>query len=101
MACELKRRCRDLAYVRTADGFEVDFLVTAQDGSTQLIQVADDVGDVKTFEREIRALLEAGAEFRHARRPLIANRSAPRRVLMPKEVEFVPLWRWLLSPSVT
>jgi predicted AAA+ superfamily ATPase len=100
VACELKRRCRDLAFVRTESGLEVDFLAIAQDGSEQLIQVAEDIGDVNTFEREVRSLLEAGAEHPHARKVLIANRPAPRNSTMPRDVEFVPLLRWLLSPSV-
>ena len=100
VACELKRRCRDLTYVRTENGLEVDFLAIAQDGSEQLIQVAENIGDLNTFEREVRSLLEAGVEHPHARKLLIANRPAPRDSTMPRDVEFVPLWRWLLWPSV-
>ncbi|MCA8974903.1 MAG: ATP-binding protein [Planctomycetes bacterium] len=100
VACELQRRCRDLAYVRTEQGHEVDFLATASDGSTHLIQVAEDVGDARTLQREIRSLIAAAAQHKGARQTLIVHRPIPRDVEVPQGVEVVVLWRWLLAPTV-
>ena len=100
VACELKRRCRDLSYVKTESGLEVDFLATAGDGRSQLIQVAADVRDAATFEREIRSLLEAATAHPDARKLLIVDRPIPRAVDVPTGVELVKLWRWLLEPAV-
>ena len=99
VACELLRRSRSLAYVRTAHGHEVDFLATETDGSTQLIQVAAEIGEKPTFEREVRALLGAAAEFPAARRILISEGLPPRGSNVPEGVEVVQAWRWLLGLS--
>ncbi|MFY9345508.1 MAG: ATP-binding protein, partial [Planctomycetota bacterium] len=100
VACELQRWCREVAYVRTASGFEVDFLATARDGTEHLVQVAADVRDAATFDREIRALHDAAAAHPRARRILIVDRPLPRGVEVGKGIEVVKLWRWLLAPSV-
>lgn len=87
--------------MRTEQGHEVDFLAVASDGGAHLVQAAEDVGNASTFERELRSLLEAGAEYRGARKTLIVNRPVPRGVEAPKGVDVVALWRWLLAPTVT
>ena len=101
VACELQRQRMSLAYVKTAEGHEVDFLATASDGSTQLIQVAGEIGDAGTLEREIRALQGASAEFPDARRLLIAEGPPSRGTRIPDGIEVLPMWRWLLDPSIT
>lgn len=100
VACELKRWCRDLSYVKTDSGLEVDFLVTAGDGSPQLIQVAADVRDAATFEREIRSLQDAATAHPRARKLLIVDRPIPRAVEVPTGIELVKLCRLLLEPSI-
>lgn len=101
VACELMRQSRTLAYVKTTQGHEVDFLATAPDGSTQLIQVAADIGKMETFEREVRALLGATAEFPEAQKILISETQPPRGAIIPQEVKLLPAWRWLLHPRCT
>jgi predicted AAA+ superfamily ATPase len=99
-ACELARRRMNLAYVRTSEGHEVDFLATAPDGSAQLIQVAAEIGNRDTFEREIRALQGAAAEFPRARKVLIAEGPPPAGIRVPDGIEILRMWRWLLEPTV-
>ena len=101
VACELRRQGMSLAYAKTAQGHEVDFLTTSLDGTTQLIQVAAEIGNVATFEREIRALQGASVEFPTARKMLIADGTPPRGVSAPAGIEVLQLWRWLLDPSLT
>jgi predicted AAA+ superfamily ATPase len=66
LALELQRRGAEIAYVRTAEDFEVDFLVRYPEGKRELIQVCADSGDPETFERETRALVAAAREQRQA-----------------------------------
>ena len=98
VACELLRRGSSLAYVKTAQGHEVDFLATTADGSTQLIQLASDLSNRETFEREVRALLGAASEFPEAQKVLISESQPPRGTALPNDVKLVPTWRWLLHP---
>jgi predicted AAA+ superfamily ATPase len=97
VACEFQRHSRDLAYVKTAGGGEVDFLATRYDGSRTLAQVASDLTDRGTFDREIQSLVEAVEDFPDARRVLLCETSPPRGGSIPKGIEVIPVWRWLLD----
>lgn len=56
---ELKRLGYKVYYFQTLDGYEIDFLAQAPRGNKKLFQVAWDIDDPKTLDREQRAL-EAG-----------------------------------------
>ena len=80
--------------MRTPSGYEVDFLAVFPDGSTELIQVCADLGDDSVRQRELRALLEAGQEFPHARKRVIT-------LALPQEsvegIEWTLASEWLLA----
>lgn len=59
MLHECLRRSESVAYVRTASGYEVDYLMSHYDRSQTLIQVCVDINDAQTLERGVRALQEA------------------------------------------
>ena len=99
MACELSRECRDLAYYRTRDGFEVDFLATSNHGNEQLVQVCVDLSDPATRDREVRALESAHKERPSARRILLCMDDPPADAALPPGLQVVPVWRWLTSRS--
>jgi uncharacterized protein len=95
---ELERRGAEISYVRTASGFEVDFLVRYPEGHRELIQVCADLDLPATREREIRALIEARSEYRDASLHLISL--APEVPSgLPKDVRWQPASAWLLTPS--
>ncbi len=99
VACELMRESRDLAYVKTQDGREVDFLATAYDGTERLIQVASDISEPSTFKRELLALQSAATEFPHAEKILLTETEPPRNTDIPDDIRIIPVWRWLLEFS--
>ncbi|HUC77853.1 MAG TPA: ATP-binding protein [Vicinamibacterales bacterium] len=95
---ELERRGADVSYVRTASGFEVDFLARYPEGDRELIQVCAELDTPATRERETRALLDAHREHRDASLHLISL--APE---IPPDLPRNMVWHsvatWLLSPS--
>jgi predicted AAA+ superfamily ATPase len=95
VACELARSARDLTYYKTADGLEVDFLVTDFYGQRQLIQVTADVSPNDTLAREIRALMAAAQEQPDAESWLLCENLPPADGDLPKNIRVLPLWRWL------
>jgi len=97
IACELLRRGKGLAYVKTPQGHEVDFLATHEDGTEQLIQVASNIDAIPTFEREMRALLGATVEHPKAEKLLLSETPPPRNVTLPPGVQWMPAWKWLLK----
>ncbi|MBI5684020.1 MAG: ATP-binding protein [Verrucomicrobia bacterium] len=97
---ELERRRCERAYVRTREGFEVDFLATPMTGKPALIQVCADVSDAATRHREFHALEAARAE--HQKLPallLTANSTglSHARSEAPKGVAVRPAWEWMLE----
>ncbi len=59
---ELLRQGAEVGYLRTSDGFEVDFHARFPDGRRELIQVCADLSDSATRRRELRALQQALVE---------------------------------------
>lgn len=94
---ELERRGFELAYVRTAEGYEVDFLAQRAGDAPLLIQACLESEGDETWERELRAL-EAGAAAHPGARPFLVTRDAvpPRRPL-PDGLTWAPAARWLLE----
>lgn len=97
VAIELERRRLDRTYVRTPEGFEVDFLVREPGGREELIQVTADATDPATMERELRALEAAGKVHPRAERRLLTltRDTLPARV--PRGVVAQPAYEWLLA----
>jgi hypothetical protein len=90
---ELERRGARVSYVRTRDGYEVDFFARDPAGGASLIQVCADLGDPATREREMRALLAAAGEHPRAGLELIAlslegTGEAPKPVVVHQATEW-------------
>ncbi len=98
---ELERRRCDVTYVRTPEGYEVDFLARRAGGDAELIQVCADLADPATGDRELRALATAGARFPRARRRLLTLHREGIPGDLPAGVEAQPAYEWLLAPPVS
>jgi predicted AAA+ superfamily ATPase len=93
---ELERRGNQISYVRTREGFEVDFLAVSSFDQPELIQVCLDISDIATREREVRALEAASKELPDAKPLLITFDSTPPLPPLPKTVNWMPAAAWLL-----
>jgi len=94
---ELERRGATVGYVKTAEGFEVDFLARGPGGGEELLQVCADPTDPATLARELRALDSAGcAHPRARRRLLVLDRDSFPGVDTPG-IEVQPVYEWLLA----
>ncbi len=92
---ELRRRGATVAYGRTDEGHEIDFVVQYPDGAVQLLQVSVDVSDPRTRERECRPLRTF--EMPGSERLLISlgertDIESPLGVIRVR-----PAWEWLLG----
>ena len=94
---ELERRGWELSYVRTAEGWEVDFFAHRPGEAPLLVQVCLETGDDATWEREVRALRSAGETYGDARLFLVTLDSSPPRRRLPDRVTWAPAARWLLE----
>jgi hypothetical protein len=93
---ELTRRGAEVAYVRTANGFEVDFYARSIGDREKLIQVCVSIDQPATLAREIRALQDAKADFPRADLLLITL-DQPTLFDIPEDVTVIAARDWLLS----
>jgi uncharacterized protein len=96
---ELERRGYEVSYVRTREGFEVDFLARASGQPLELIQVCLDISDSATREREVRGLAGAAAEFPKARPLLLTLDSMAPLPPLRAPLEWRPAASWFLDSS--
>ena len=94
---ELERRGWEVSYVRTEEGWEVDFHAHRPGEAPLLVQVCLETGDDATWEREVRALRSAGETYGDARLLLVTLDSSPPRRQLPDRVTWAPASRWLLE----
>jgi uncharacterized protein len=94
---ELERRGFDVAYVRTAEGFEVDFLAHRAGEAPLLVQVCLESEGDETWERELRALQAGAGTHPDARAFLVTLDAVPPSRPMPDGLTWAPVARWLLE----
>lgn len=98
--CELLRRGYknniNIFYYKTLrSGLEVDFIIKDALKVTQLIQVCSNIGDFKTREREIKALIKAAEELDCGNLIIITWDLESNEKYGGKEINFIPLWKFL------
>ena len=94
---ELERRGHEIGYLRTREGHEVDFHAVGPQGETLLIQVAAEIGESGTWEREVRALRSAADDHPEAVPLLLTFDSLPSRETLPAPIQWLPASAWLLG----
>lgn len=94
---ELMRRGAEVTYLKTKDGFEVDFLSRNADGKQSLIQVCANIDDAATREREVRALLEASGEYPADEMLLLTGESRLPFPEVAAPIRILPAWSWMLE----
>lgn len=97
---ELERRGCEVAYVRTREGYEVDFLARSPEGAWLLLQVCADLADAATRAREVRALQSALTDYPYATPLLITLDAVPPQPELPAPLRWQPAAAWLLGCTV-
>jgi predicted AAA+ superfamily ATPase len=94
---ELQRQSADAAYVKTEDGFEVDFLATYRDGRRELLQVCADPSTPEAREREIRALADAAKSRSKLPATLLVLTQEQAMALAESGLRVMPAYEWMLA----
>jgi uncharacterized protein len=94
---ELLRRGAEVAYVKTTNGYEVDFLGRDPDGGESLIQVCASIDESATLDREVRALRDAAEEHPGSRLLLLTAASRLPLPAVPEPIQVLPAWQWMLD----
>jgi hypothetical protein len=94
---ELERRGFEFAYVRTSEGYEVDFLAQRAGDPPLLVQACLESEGDETWTRELRALDRAAAAHPDARPFLVTLDAVPPGRPLPDRLTWAPAARWLLE----
>ena len=95
---DLRRRGFETHYLRTAAGYEVDFIARPPDAPPALIQACESLRDPATRERELRALTAAMHERGVTSGTVVTLDDDERVDTAQGPISVVPAWRWLLRP---
>ena len=93
---ELMRKGKEIYYWKSHHNFEVDFVVKEGTRITEIIQVCADISKEETQRREIRAALQAAAEFRLKNALVITADFSGEIMEQGVEISFMPIWQWLI-----
>lgn len=100
---ELLRRNRmlnqDIYYYKSANGYEVDFVVYKNNIVKEIYQVSYDISKEKTFNREIRGLIEASEETKCNNLFLITDFHHEDILKNGKTIHIIPAHEWLLETA--
>jgi hypothetical protein len=91
----------EIFYWQDYQGHEVDFVVKAGRKIKSLIQVAWQVEDEQTLERETRSLLKARQELQCERLLLLTRDRRDVVTREGQEIRLLPAWQWLLQVSAS
>ncbi|MEJ7811439.1 MAG: ATP-binding protein [Gemmatimonadaceae bacterium] len=94
---ELERREYAVDWLRTRDGWEVDFFAQRAGESPLLVQVSLDTAADETWEREVRALAAASSEHAGAMAVLVTLDASPPARALPAPLQWRAAAQWLLE----
>lgn len=92
----LRRREHPVFYYKTAQGYEVDFLVKDK-GKGELIQVCHDLNRIDTFSREKKALVSGLHELGLTTGTIVTDHEKRAEKVGKFTLNIVPAWEWLLT----
>ena len=94
---ELKRTGSEIYYYKTTNNLEVDFLVKTGKKDVSLIQVADNLDNDKTRQREINSLARAMEELKLKEALILTDDTEDDFKIEGKRIKVIPLYKWLLE----
>jgi len=96
---ELKRRYDEIYYFKTAQGYEVDFLIKEYEKITHLVQVSLTLSNEKTKKRELRSLVKTAKELcktDDVKLLLLTMDTTKEEILEDKTIKVINILEWLL-----
>ncbi|GAB6163634.1 ATP-binding protein [Desulfothermus naphthae] len=94
---ELKRRGKELYYYKDKRGREIDFIVRDKKKIIDAIQVCFDIHNDKVLKREITSLIYGLKELGLKKGTIITSDTEDKKKINGFEIDFIPLWKWLLN----
>lgn len=99
---ELKRRrtgTTEINYWKGQNGAETDFIIRQGNTVREAIQVAWDLTDPKTFNRETRGLARCASELKAEKATILTGGPADEATVNGVQITIKPILDWLLEPQ--
>jgi hypothetical protein len=96
---ELKRKIKEnqeINYWKNIKQEEVDFIIREGLKVKEVIQVAYELNEEKTKQRELKSLILCAKEFNLKEATLINKEIEDKKTIEGIKINFIPLWKWLL-----
>jgi len=94
---ELQRQNKKVYFWKDRQNREVDFLIADRNKVSSLIQIAYDLTNSDTKDRELKGLLSGLQEFKLKDGIIITKTLDKTEKIGNKTIRYVPLWKWLLE----
>ena len=93
---QLKRKGLEFYFYYSPGYGEVDFIIKDGPEIKELLQVCFSLDDLETRERETRSLIKASNDLNCSNLTIITFDSEKTEKFKGKDINFIPLWKWLL-----
>ena len=93
---ELKRRKKKFYFYKTKKNLEIDFLYH-ENKEFHLLQISYGLDDLRTRDREIRAIVDAARELSYTKNLLLTYEEEATIIEKGVEITILPVWKWLLE----
>ena len=97
----LRRQKANISYVKTTNGYEVDFLARHLTGEEELIQVCFSPEGPDVLERELRSLQEASSDYPRASLLLLTGFTFTPNLPIPENTRVLSAWEWMNTSPYT
>jgi len=91
----LRYKNEDVYFYKTKQNYEIDFLI--QKDEIYLYQVAYNMSEQKTLEREIRSLTEAMSELNSKNATILTHNHSETIENNGIVINILPVWKWLIE----
>lgn len=93
---ELKRRKKDVYFYKTKKNLEIDFLYH-ENQQFHLLQVSYGMDNIKTRNREIKAIIDASGELPQTKNLILTYDEEEVIVQNDVKITVMPVWKWLIK----
>ncbi len=100
VALELRRRTQEIYYYKAVNNLEVDFLVKSGRKDVALIQVADNLDNDKTRQREVGALERAMNELKLHKALILTEDTEEDIRSGGNTISVKPIYKWILESNI-
>ena len=96
---QLKRKGSEFYFYNSPGSGEIDFIIKDGPDIKELLQVCFSLDNLETRERELKSLIKASNDLNCISLTVITFDSEKTERIKGKDIDFIPIWKWLLKST--